>query len=281
MSANRPLHHLALVPESSQLTFNELARVAAALQKQVSRDLAPIWGINATVSAFANLDDVPIDYWPIIIVDDVKDAAGVHTDKDGHPFALAENGPGWSLTASHEALEMLCDPFGSETRAGASPMPNQERVEFLVEVCDPPESEEFAYSINGVLVSDFYTPQFFDPKEIPGVRYDFVGAIKKPRQVLKGGYLSWHDPVTDHWFQQIFFEGDSPTFRDLGQLTMATGKSIRRQIYEQTPQSFKTRVPPHAFALTANGSIGGATKAGATKATALRSQVNTLLGKAS
>jgi hypothetical protein len=54
--------HIALVTDKSQVVLNELAAVAAALQKQVLRDFAPIWGIQADVSAFGSLEDVPLDY---------------------------------------------------------------------------------------------------------------------------------------------------------------------------------------------------------------------------
>jgi len=67
----------------------------------------------------------------VIIVADVKGAAGVHLDRNGQPFALVEYGQGWwSLTASHETLEMLADPWGNRLIAGNSPKPDQGRVEF-------------------------------------------------------------------------------------------------------------------------------------------------------
>ena len=53
----------------------------------------------------------------------------------------------------------------------------------------------------GVLVSDFYTPDYFNPVAMPGVRYSFTGAITAPLTVLPGGYISWHDLITNHWMQ--------------------------------------------------------------------------------
>ena len=90
-------------------------------------------------AAFDSLDDLPLDYWPVIIKDDIGDptAAGYHEDQHGQPFALVQHGQGWSLTASHEVLEMLADPFGRRLVAGESPVRGQGRVKFLVEVCDP------------------------------------------------------------------------------------------------------------------------------------------------
>jgi len=227
--------HVGLVSEVDLVSPRWLTRVAAALQKQVVRDFGPIWDVQASVSAFASLDDVPLGYWPLIVVQDVKDAAGYHTDQNGQPLAFIEYGRSWSLTASHECLEMLADPFGNRVIAGQSPMQGQGRVEFLVEVSDPSEDQANAYRVNNVLVSDFYTPHFFDPVTAGGVQYSFTGAITEPRQVLPGGYLSWHDPVSDHWFQQTYF-GASSSFRDLG-VFQKDGRSIREIIDALTPQT--------------------------------------------
>jgi hypothetical protein len=224
------LRQLALVSETTRVQFADLSQTSAAIQKQVTRDFGPIWEVDATMDSFATLEDVPLGYWPVIIMDDIQQsgAAGVHLDKDNQPFALVEYSDSWPLTASHETLEMLADPFGNRLVAGDSPKPDQGRVEFLVEVCDPCEAAEFGYTVNGITLSDFYTPAFFDPVQADGVRYSFTGALTEPRQVLAGGYLSWHDPVADEWWQEVFF-GDQPEFRSLGQLDQKGG-SLRAQI---------------------------------------------------
>lgn len=251
------IKHIALVPDTPSASMSEVSRVSAALQRQVTRDLAPVWHVQATVDAFPQLEDVPIGYWPIILLDDVKGAAGVHLDRDGQPFALAELGPDWSLTASHECLEMLVDPFGAYVIPGPSPKPGQGRVEFLVEVCDPSESIDFAYTVNGVVVSDFYTTNYFDPMASSGVRYSFTSKITRPREVLAGGYLSWLEPAEDRWWQLIFFDRE-PMFRDLGRLDSA--RSPREFTNSQTPESRRivrpglTRSPYIATAMTASAS---------------------------
>ena len=228
------LRQLALVSESKHIPAADVQKVSAALQKQASRDLAPIWDITATVDSFEKLEDVPVGYWPLIVMDDidVDGAAGIHEDKNGQPFALITASATldeWSMTASHEALEMLVDPFGNRLVAGDSPKGDQGRVSFLVEVCDPSEAASFAYSSNGVLVSDFYTPNFFDPVKAPSVRYSFTGAITEPRKVLKGGYLSWQDAVSGHWWQEIWFDAE-PDFRDLGAIDAKAEGNMRATI---------------------------------------------------
>ena len=144
----RLLKHVALVSESDQISPNDLMKVASALQKQATRDLAPLWDIDATVNAFGHIADVPIDYWPIIIRDNIGyNAAGIHLDDNGQPFALVTADPGrdvWSVTCSHEMCEMLVDPFGNRLVAGQSLIPEQGRGNSLVEVCDPSEAAPFA-----------------------------------------------------------------------------------------------------------------------------------------
>lgn len=116
------IRQLALVSETKRVSFSAISRVAAALQKQATRDLAPIWEVKATVDSFAKLEDVPVGYWPIVISEkDLGNAAGIHEDRQGQPFALVKFDNGWALTASHECLEMLVDPFGNRLMAGQSP----------------------------------------------------------------------------------------------------------------------------------------------------------------
>ena len=224
---------LALVSEIDGHDPSDLSKVSAALQRQAVRDFGPVWDVRATVDAFPTLEDVPIGYWPMMIVEDVKGAAGIHLDQDGEPFALIEMSDSWSLTASHEMLEMLADPFGNRLVPGRSVKRGQGRVEYLVEVCDPSEAAGFGYTVNDILVSDFYTPRFFDPVSSAATRYSFTGAIKRPRQVLRGGYLSWRDPVKGRWWQQVWF-GSKKEYRDLGVFDAKQHPSLRAWIDSST-----------------------------------------------
>jgi hypothetical protein len=235
--------HVALVSESDSVSLDQLSSVAAALQKQVTRDFGPIWSVDATVDAFNSLDSVPVDYWPIILRDDINEpgAAGYHTDDNGQPFSLVQVDDTWPLTTSHEALEMLADPFGNRTIAGAPPkpapakLPRLDRVTYLVEVCDPCEDRQFAYAVNGVALSDFITPHFYDPSASSGVRYSFSGNIPQPHQVLDGGYVSFGNPVDNHWYQ-IMVKNGHAALRDLG-IIQNNGKSIREWVDTQVREA--------------------------------------------
>lgn len=224
------LAQVAITTESTDVGLDALTRCSAAIQKQVTRDFAPIWQVDATADAFARLEDVPLGYWPVIVMSDIhsETALGYHVDQNKQPFALVKLVDGWETTVSHETLEMLADPFGNRLVSCPSIKEDQGRVQYLVEVCDPSEGPEYGYTANGILVSDFYTPHVFDPEANPNVRYSFTGAITRPREVLKGGYLSWYDPVSKHAWQQVYW-GDAPEFVDRGDWQQPTG-SLREFI---------------------------------------------------
>src|SRR5258707_4545382 len=185
------LLHIALVSITKEVTVAKLAPVSAAIQKQISRDFGPMWNVEATVDAFDKLEDVPIGYWHVLLQDELPNgAAGLHKrDDNKQPFALVALTTNWPVFLSHEVLEMLVDPQGNLTRAGNSLKSSQGRVEYLIEVCDPCQASKFAYSVNSVMVSDFYTPQYFDPVKSSGVRYSYSGRACRPREVVEGCYL--------------------------------------------------------------------------------------------
>jgi hypothetical protein len=279
------VRHVALVSESNRAQMADLLRVSAALQKQASRDLAPIWEISATVDAFEKLEDVPDGYWPMIVKDNIGyDAAGIHMDNDNQPFALisaADSLDEWSLTASHEMCEMLVDPSGDRQITSDSPMSGQGRVSFLVEVCDPCEASDFAYSVNGILVSDFYTPHYFDPVTASGVRYSYSGAITRPRQVLRGGYLSWKDSVSGHWWQETWFDGGQPGFSDIGAADAKAG-SIRSFIDRITSeQTAKAIARGRVSATRAGLTVSQAQRSLGANAAMWRQQIRQIMGRPS
>jgi len=172
---------------------------------------------------------------------------------------------------------MLADPWGSRLVAGPSLKDGQGRVEFLVEVADPCEDAGFGYTVNGILVSDFYTPNYFDPVRSVGVRYDFTGAITAPRQVLRNGYLSWRDPVAREWFQMTKFGVES--IRSLGVFDTRS-KSLREMIDERTPsevQVTRTAASRWSALEAVTATISPISDSKSAKARDWRAQINALL----
>lgn len=210
---------------SSRISVDDLLEVSAAMQKQVLRDFSPIWQVGVSVDAFADEKRVPMGYWKVLLIDEIRDAAGYHATEDGQPIAYVDvtspSGgldPQWTLTLSHEVLEMIADPWGNRFIATDGP-DGHGRVNVLVEVCDPCEDAAYGYTVNGVLVSDFYTPNWFDPVAVPGFRYSYTGAVQVPRQVLPGGYLSFMD-AKGVWWQRHWFDrsATAPVITRLGSL---------------------------------------------------------------
>ena len=75
---------------------------------------------------------------------------------------------------------MLVDPYGNKLQSsqsieivGGSIQDGTGELEYLVEACDPCEADKYAYPIQGIAVSDFITPRFYDPVVTPGTRYSF------------------------------------------------------------------------------------------------------------
>jgi hypothetical protein len=205
--------HIALVPYQVSIDPSLLTRVAAALQRQVHEQFGPLWQIEATVSPFVDWNAVPADYARLIVVDHLDSTAlGVHADKDGKPYALVNAHGSWPLVASHELLEMLADPTGKQTRPGPSPKQDGKTAEILVEVCDPCQGSRWSYAIDGIPVSDFCTPAFYGGGSGP---WSYRGNIKAAHQVLKDGYLIWHDPDAKLWWRRDHL-GSEPTDYALG-----------------------------------------------------------------
>jgi len=83
------------------------------------------------------------------------------------------------VTLSHELLEMLADPWINWCAQGSDG-----RI-YALEVCDAVESDSLGYKIDGVLVSDFITPSWFEPTQAD--RIDFKKRVSRPMELAPGG----------------------------------------------------------------------------------------------
>ena len=167
------------------------------------------------------------------------------------PFSLASVEGAWTVTVSHETLEMLADPYGNRLVAAAHPLDRARRVCYLLEVCDPCLS--MYYTVNGVPVSDFYTPRYFDPVRIASVRYSFTGAIERPLEILPGGYLSWIDPLDSALYQ--LEAGEQPILLS-GLAELAASRTSLRTVVDTNPRTPRPGVGPIRQAASARASEG-------------------------
>jgi hypothetical protein len=194
---------LAVVNQSSKnITLAEVTAVAAALQIQLDRDFEPAWGVHATVAAFDRNEKIPPSYWPMRIVDQPVGGLGIHLDRNHQPYAEIMATRDWSVTASHEMLEMLVDPFGNKfiSAPDIDPAADQHLVHYLVEVGDP--CEVYSYDVQGIALSDFITQEYYDVHAPVGTSFDFLGRLTKALEVPGGCYISWIDPEDQHWHQK-------------------------------------------------------------------------------
>jgi len=176
-----------------------LKRYADALQHQVDNHLAPAWNVRADISVLDAGAVIPQGTLPLNIVNALAGRAGVHANDQGQPSAEVVNGDQLSITLSHELLEMLVDPSGTRVIQAADlyPYSGGQQVQYLVEVCDP--CAVYTYDIDGVPVSDFVLPSFYDPDTTGEV--DFAGFLARPLTVPLGCYISWLDPTDNRWHE--------------------------------------------------------------------------------
>jgi len=160
---------VAIYNQSTVVSDAEVKAVAAALQTQVTRDFYPAWAVDATVIAVPKAGKPPVGAWVIAIGDDTSQAGalGWH-DVDarnlprGVVWAKTDKAYGllWSVTCSHELLELLLDPYAVSCIFNQSSDTAGRLVPY--EACDAVESDQAGYPINGVQVSDFILPAWFN-----------------------------------------------------------------------------------------------------------------------
>jgi hypothetical protein len=188
---------ISVINESTVLTDADVTPVVVALQQQVTNDFRPIWGTDVELKMVPQGTPAPAGSWQLVILDDSDQAGalGYHDlTPDGLPLGKAfaasdlKAGTSWSVTASHELLEMLADPNINLTAFVQNA--NTTGTLYAYEVCDACEDDSFGYQINNVLVSDFVYPAWFESFRTQGsTQFDRMNQIQNPLQLLAGGYI--------------------------------------------------------------------------------------------
>ena len=118
---------------------------------------------------------------------DQANALGYHTTTStglplGKVFAVdaQQAGVPWSITFSHEALEMLIDPFA--ITCVFAQYSTTTGILIAYEICDP--CQNTSYSIGGTLVSDFILPAWFDYFQTNGP-FDFASQMTTIRNITR------------------------------------------------------------------------------------------------
>ena len=231
---------VGLVDMTGKIHPDLVHAASLALNLQVTRDLPQFWLVAATVIYLPNPKKIPVGVWPVQLVKTLPpDEGGFHSDRHKQPYSkviASKDDPTWTIDASHEILEMLVDPYGNRMQSSVAIEVVDCKIRdgvgqfgYLVEACDPCEANNYAYTINGIAVSDFITPHFYDPLATPGTRYSFTGALTAPRQILRGGYISWVNNEIDEWQQLMWVDPSKPpSIHNIGKAD--SSKSLREWI---------------------------------------------------
>ena len=129
--------------------------------------------------------------WQFMYFDDADTAGalGYHDlTHNGQPISKVfvkttiKDGEFVSVTACHELFEMVIDPIAN-LWAEAS-----DGTEYAYEMCDPVEEDTFV--VDGIQMSNFVHPSWFEPFQHPsGTKFDHLALLKKPFSMTKGGYV--------------------------------------------------------------------------------------------
>lgn len=186
-------HPLVCVQNQSRVVSDaDLRRALAALQKQILRDFAPAWGLTARLEF-----GPPRKRAMRVVIRDVSDEAGDlgYHFHDGYPVTYVfakddiEQYGEYTSTLSHELLEMIADPGVNLYADGFVRIAHGGKRKAMIpyEVCDA--VEENLYRIDGVHVSDFLLPEWFEPEHAGrSMTMDFLGVLRRPFELAPGGY---------------------------------------------------------------------------------------------
>lgn len=207
------------------------------MNKQILYDVAPRWQRYANLWYAGNQIPPQSTAWRLILMDNPPigevGALGYH-ETVGHDiiplgyvfneYAKSDNVP-WTVTASHEVLEML----GNEW-INASVL--RDRPDGTIEIwprewCDAVQGS--SYIVNGVPLSNFVLPEYFS--DLSDGPFDLRNELKAPFSIGSGGYSSiliLNPPSKESISSKILYGQTYPEWRKMNRhhsriKKMATG----------------------------------------------------------
>jgi hypothetical protein len=172
---------------------SEALRIHGTLQSQVTREVLPVWGVDARLGYLRPGTRTPADpktAWLVILRDNEQaktlgledlTPAGLPLGKVFAGELLAQ-GRSVSAALSRELIQMLVDP--SLTGLEHDP---RGKLLHCREACAPVASDACAYRVNGILVSNFVTPAYFQTGAAGP--YDYRRVLRAPFEIAPDGEL--------------------------------------------------------------------------------------------
>jgi len=215
---------ISIVNHSRKVRDRDLQVAVRAINRQLRDDFEPYWNRGGRLRLEGASERQPrpesaSDLRGEAVVyfcddpGDALDALGYHeVNHRGIAYGFvfrelcAELREPWSVTLSHEVLELVIDPEANLLVKGPHPADPTREVYHWYEVCDAVQRQR--YQIDGVAVSNFVLPLYFTSREERGGRNDFLGARGRTPAlasfgVAPGGYVGFFDPEVgdqDTWF---------------------------------------------------------------------------------
>jgi hypothetical protein len=216
---------VAVINASTVIQNDQVEAAVDALQTQVRDDFAPVWGIDAKLTFLADhpgsdkiadmlqaLKPLPRSWWLVILDNsDVAELLGYYDlTSEGLPLEKVfaetdtQNGRMWTVSASNALLQMLADPALNLTAF----RPTSEATGRLYgyDVCNPCKADE--YEINGLRVSDFVYPAWFEWfHETGSTQFDHRNLVQAPFELRPGGYIDVLDVNPGTGWRPLVSEG--------------------------------------------------------------------------
>jgi hypothetical protein len=201
---------------NGQLGDEQVQGAIRAINRQIREDFEPYWSLGAMLRLEGKTGPKPKPQESADLRGDailylwnntnVPNALGYHErNNSGIPFGFvftelsAQLGENWTVTLSHEALELIADPEVNLLVMGPHPSTSNLDVFHWYEMCDAVQAE--TYKIDEIDVSNFVLPLYFTGGEEVGGRNDFLGRLHDGKTlrsfgVNPGGYVGFFNPQT-------------------------------------------------------------------------------------
>jgi hypothetical protein len=205
--------NIFIAPKGVVIDYQELTDTIEACQIQIDEHFSKVWDKECTLILVENETMIPQGAWYIFIQStiDVDGARGYHwVDSKGIPYGLIKLNPKWSITLSHELMEMLVNAF-INLKAKGKGIADGRDVDYMIEVADVTYAD-YGYEITvksgrKVMVSDFFYPSFFFGTGIDKTaKYSYTGLAKAPRELPDGGVLAYTDHLGET-YQALMISG--------------------------------------------------------------------------
>jgi hypothetical protein len=212
MTIKDVISNVAVINESTVVTDAQVYALTYSLQLLTQNDFYPAWGIKSHIYNLDKSKPLPKGHWALVILDNANQAGalGYHDlTNDGYPLGKVfakttmDAGENWTVTASHELLEMLADPYINLTTFNQTGN-NSGRI-LPYEICDAVQGSNCTFRIEGLEMSNFVYPTWFEGfRPAKSCKFDFMGVLSEPFEIYHEGYISYFDVPNTRGWQQIF-----------------------------------------------------------------------------